>query len=138
MAGFLAKFQTVVHNYDRLQVNIGNFQVKWVIERGNFGEVKLDKEKSMGAEYALKVMKKVGDTSSAFFSEERDIMARNSSPWLTKLDYAFQDGQHLYLAIEYHCGGHLSSWRGWTTTSTRIVSGSTQPRSLSVSTTSTR
>ena len=26
--------------------------------------------------YALKVMKKVGEMSSAYFSEERDIMAR--------------------------------------------------------------
>ena len=45
--------------------------------------------------------------SSAFFSEERDIMARNNSPWLTKMDYAFQDGHYLYLAMEYHCGGDL-------------------------------
>ena len=76
--------------------------------------------------YALKVMKKVGEMSSAYFSEERDIMARygqcnvmyvsichilhcvrNTSPWLTKLDYAFQDGAYLYLAMEYHCGGDL-------------------------------
>ena len=34
VAGFLAKFQTVVHNYDRLRVNIGDFQVKRVIGRG--------------------------------------------------------------------------------------------------------
>ena len=45
--------------------------------------------------------------SSAFFSEERDIMARNNSPWLTKMDYAFQDGHYLYLAMENHCGGDL-------------------------------
>ena len=32
---------------------------------------------------------------------------RNTSPWLTKLDYAFQDGAYLYLAMEYHCGGDL-------------------------------
>ena len=94
VAGFLAKFQTVVHNYDKLRVNIGDFQVyipdslfryffknqivqvKRVIGRGNFGEVKLAKERSSGAVYALKVMKKVGEMSSAYFSEERDIMAR--------------------------------------------------------------
>ena len=29
VAGFLAKFQTVVHNYDKLRVNIGDFQVKF-------------------------------------------------------------------------------------------------------------
>ena len=35
-------------------------------------------------------MKKAGGTNSAFYEEERDIMARTNSPWLTKLDYAFQ------------------------------------------------
>eukprot|EP00092_Neocalanus_flemingeri_P040694 GFUD01044305.1.p1 GENE.GFUD01044305.1~~GFUD01044305.1.p1 ORF type:complete len:1862 (+),score=644.25 GFUD01044305.1:78-5663(+) len=109
VAAFLAKFQAVVHSYHKLRVNIGDFQVKRVIGRGNFGDVKLAKEKSSGAVYALKVMKKVGDNTSAFFSEERDIMAKNNSPWLTKLDYAFQDSNFLYLAMEYHCGGDLLS-----------------------------
>ena len=40
--------------------------------------------------YALKVMKKVGENVPSFYCEERDIMARTASPWLTKLDYAFQ------------------------------------------------
>ena len=73
-----------------LRVKIGDFQVKRIIGRGNFGDVKLAKEKSTGHVYALKVMMKNGDSTAAFFSEERDIMAHNSSPWLTKLDYAFQ------------------------------------------------
>ena len=90
VAGFLAKFQTTVQSYNKLRVNVGDFQIKRIIGRGNFGEVKLAREKSSGGVYALKVIKKSGDRSSAFFSEERDIMARNCSPWLTKLDYAFQ------------------------------------------------
>jgi hypothetical protein len=36
------------------------------------------------------VVKKAGEKVSAFYEEERDIMARAASPWLTKLDYAFQ------------------------------------------------
>ena len=40
-----------------------------------------------------KVMKKVGGTNTAFYEEERDIMAKTTSPWLTKLDYAFQVGE---------------------------------------------
>ena len=40
--------------------------------------------------YALKVMKKVGENVPSFYCEERDIMARTTSPWHTKLDYAFQ------------------------------------------------
>lgn len=38
----------------------------------------------------MKIMKKTGDKNSAFYEEERDIMARSTSSWLTKLDYAFQ------------------------------------------------
>ena len=61
-----------------------------MIGRGNFAELKLAKEKSTGNVYALKVMKKYGGQNSAFYEEERDIMARATSPWITKLDYAFQ------------------------------------------------
>ena len=76
----------------------------------------------------MKVMKKVGENVPSFYCEERDIMARTTSPWLTKLDYAFQvqtrlskvwlssegnfvfqDSAHLYLAMEFHCGGDLLS-----------------------------
>ena len=93
MVAFLAKFQSVVHSYHKLRVNIGDFQVKRVIGRGNFGDVKLAKEKGSGAVYALKVMKKGGDNTSAFFSEERDIMAQNNSPWLTKLEKTLKPQQ---------------------------------------------
>ena len=103
----LIKFQSIVQSYHKLRVNIDDFDIKRVIGRGNYGDVKLAKEKSTGAVDALKVMKKTGDNVSVYFAEERDIMARNTSPWLTKLDYAFQDSGFLYLAMEYHCGGDL-------------------------------
>ena len=73
----------MVCNYDSLRFNICDFRVKRVIGRdifGGRGEAKLAKETSTGAVYALKVMKKVGDMSSAFFTEE------NVSPWLTNLN----------------------------------------------------
>ena len=74
------------------RINIGDFDVKRIIGRGNFADVKLAREKSSGNVYALKVMRKGGENVSAFYEEERDIMARATSPWLTKLDYAFQVG----------------------------------------------
>lgn len=43
----------------------------------------------------------------AFYEEERDIMAHASSPWLTTLQYAFQDMKNLYLVMEFHPGGDL-------------------------------
>ena len=55
VVGFLAKFHSLVQNYSKLRVNVGDFHIKRVIGRGNFGEVKLAKEKSSGGVYALKV-----------------------------------------------------------------------------------
>jgi citron Rho-interacting kinase len=34
-------------------------------------------------------------------------MAHASSPWLTLLQYAFQDMHNLYLVMEFHPGGDL-------------------------------
>ena len=48
--------------------------------------------------------------SSAFFENERNIMANGSSPWLTALEYAFQDHENLYLVMEFHPGGDLLSF----------------------------
>ena len=44
-----------------------------------------------------------------FYEEERDIMAKATSPWITKLHYAFQDTHVLYLIMEFHAGGDLLS-----------------------------
>jgi len=36
---------------------------------------------------------------------ERDILTATKTPWLVRLLYAFQDAQHVYLAMEYVPGG---------------------------------
>jgi len=36
---------------------------------------------------------------------ERDILTATKTPWLVRLLYAFQDVQHVYLAMEYVPGG---------------------------------
>ena len=36
-------------------------------------------------------------------------MARANSQWLTRLQYAFQDADNLYLVMEFHPGGDLLS-----------------------------
>ncbi|PNF24300.1 hypothetical protein B7P43_G11905, partial [Cryptotermes secundus] len=45
--------------------------------------------------------------AAASYEEERDIMAHATSPWLTSLQYAFQDMHNLYLVMEFHPGGDL-------------------------------
>ena len=44
---------------------------------------------------------------SAFFWEERDIMANANSEWIVKLFFAFQDKDYLYMIMEYMAGGDL-------------------------------
>lgn len=36
---------------------------------------------------------------------ERDILTATKTPWLVQLLYAFQDTEHVYLAMEYVPGG---------------------------------
>lgn len=36
---------------------------------------------------------------------ERDILTATKTPWLVRLLYAFQDREHVYLAMEYVPGG---------------------------------
>uniref|UniRef100_A0AAY5ETQ3 non-specific serine/threonine protein kinase n=1 Tax=Electrophorus electricus TaxID=8005 RepID=A0AAY5ETQ3_ELEEL len=46
-------------------------------------------------------------SDSAFFWEEREIMAFSNSPWIVQLYCAFQDERHLYLVMEFMPGGDL-------------------------------
>ncbi len=44
---------------------------------------------------------------TACFREERNVLIRAKSPWITSLHYAFQDRSRLYLIMEYYPGGDL-------------------------------
>ncbi|XP_016391778.1 rho-associated protein kinase 2-like isoform X5 [Sinocyclocheilus rhinocerous] len=46
-------------------------------------------------------------SDSAFFWEERDIMAFSKSHWIVQLCCAFQDEKYLYLVMEFMPGGDL-------------------------------
>lgn len=43
----------------------------------------------------------------ACFREERDILLHGSKDWFTRLHYAFQDSENLYLIMDYYLGGIL-------------------------------
>jgi len=60
--------------------------------------------------YAMKLLSKfemIKRSDSAFFWEERDIMAHAGSEWIVELHYAFQDANYLYMAMEYMPGGDM-------------------------------
>ncbi|XP_064619813.1 citron rho-interacting kinase-like [Lineus longissimus] len=112
IAQFVERSKAVIEEIRKLRISPDDFEMKRVIGRGHFGEVKLVREKVSGDVYALKTLRK-NDTLSqqhvAFYEEERDIMAKACSPWITQLQYAFQDHHNLYLVMEFHPGGDLLS-----------------------------
>lgn len=80
------------------------------IGRGAFGEVELVRHKGTKQVYAMKMLSKyemLKRSDSAFFWEERYIMAHAASDWIVKLHFAFQDDQYLYMVMDYMPGGDL-------------------------------
>lgn len=43
-------------------------------------------------------------SESAFYWEERDIMAHANSEWIIQLHFAFQDVKFLYMVMDYMPG----------------------------------
>ena len=60
--------------------------------------------------FAMKTLSKsemVSKSEQAFFWTERDIMAKNTSPWIVTLYHSFQDSKNLYMVMEFMPGGDL-------------------------------
>lgn len=72
-----------------LRVNVQDFNVRTLIGKGYFGNVHLVVENHTGDVYAMKKIKKSVVTTSQV-KEERDIMSKRCSDWITNLQYAFQ------------------------------------------------
>jgi len=87
-----------------------DFNLIKVIGRGAFGEVQLVRHRFTNKVYAMKLLSKyemIKRSDSAFFWEERDIMAHANSEWLVQLHFAFQDNKYLYMVMDYMPGGDL-------------------------------
>lgn len=87
-----------------------DFNLIKVIGRGAFGEVQLVRHKTMSRVFAMKLLSKfemIKRSDSAFFWEERHIMAHANSQWIVQLHYAFQDHKYLYMVMDYMPGGDL-------------------------------
>ncbi|XP_069584203.1 rho-associated protein kinase 2 isoform X2 [Ranitomeya imitator] len=107
---FLNRYEKVVGDVRQLQMKAEDYDVVKVIGRGAFGEVQLVRHKTTQKVYAMKLLSKfemIKRSDSAFFWEERDIMAFANSPWVVQLNCAFQDDKYLYMVMEYMPGGDL-------------------------------
>uniref|UniRef100_A0A3Q0RV41 Rho-associated protein kinase 2 n=1 Tax=Amphilophus citrinellus TaxID=61819 RepID=A0A3Q0RV41_AMPCI len=107
---FLNRYEKVIGQIRDLQMKSEDFDRVKVIGRGAFGEVQLVRHKASQKVYAMKLLSKfemIKRSDSAFFWEERDIMAFANSPWVVQLCCAFQDDHYLYMVMEYMPGGDL-------------------------------
>jgi len=108
------KFNDFIKPYfnklQQLQLKASDFESLKIIGRGAFGKVELVKAKENGNIYAMKTLNKLEmlrRAETSFYREERDILLHGSKDWFTKLHFAFQDADALYLVMDYYIGGDL-------------------------------
>uniref|UniRef100_A0A674N2D5 Rho-associated protein kinase 1 n=1 Tax=Takifugu rubripes TaxID=31033 RepID=A0A674N2D5_TAKRU len=107
---FLNRYKETINKIRDLRMKAEDYEVVKVIGRGAFGEVQLVRHKFTSKVYAMKLLSKfemIKRSDSAFFWEERDIMAFADSSWVVQLFFAFQDDRYLYMVMEYMPGGDL-------------------------------
>uniref|UniRef100_A0A8C9SL69 Rho-associated protein kinase n=1 Tax=Scleropages formosus TaxID=113540 RepID=A0A8C9SL69_SCLFO len=107
---FLNRYEKMMGRIRELQMKLDDFERVKLIGRGAFGEVQLVRHRASQKVYAMKRLSKfemIKRSDSAFFWEEREIMAFSNSPWVVQLCCAFQDDRHLYMVMEYMPGGDL-------------------------------
>ncbi|KAJ2931136.1 hypothetical protein H1R20_g5909, partial [Candolleomyces eurysporus] len=92
----------------RTKLKVDQFHIIAQVGQGGYGEVYLARKQDSGQVCALKKMRK----RTLFKMDEirhvlveRDILTATKTPWLVSLLYAFQDPEHVYLAMEYVPGG---------------------------------
>lgn len=107
---FLNRYRESILDVELLRMRADDFTNIKVIGRGAFGEVQLVRHKYTKKVYAMKLLSKcemIKRSDSAFFWEERDIMAHANSEWIVQLHFAFQDSKFLYMVMDYMPGGDL-------------------------------
>ncbi|KAL1123816.1 hypothetical protein AAG570_001587 [Ranatra chinensis] len=107
---YMQRYDGLAADIKKLRMKTDDFTLIKVIGRGAFGEVQLVRHKSTQKVYAMKLLSKfemIKRSDSAFFWEERDIMAHANSKWIVQLHFAFQDHKFLYMVMDYMPGGDL-------------------------------
>ncbi|XP_021494085.1 serine/threonine-protein kinase MRCK gamma isoform X2 [Meriones unguiculatus] len=110
VAQFLSWASPFVTKVKELRLQRDDFDILKVIGRGAFGEVAVVRQKDSGQIFAMKMLHKwemLKRAETACFREERDVLVKGDSRWVTALHYAFQDEEYLYLVMDYYAGGDL-------------------------------
>ncbi|XP_023391591.1 serine/threonine-protein kinase MRCK gamma isoform X1 [Pteropus vampyrus] len=110
VAQFLSWASPFVTKVKELRLRRDDFEILKVIGRGAFGEVAVVRQRDSGQIFAMKMLHKwemLKRAETACFREERDVLVKGDSRWVTALHYAFQDEEYLYLVMDYYAGGDL-------------------------------
>lgn len=92
----------------RTKLRLNSFHIITQVGQGGYGEVFLARKRETGEVCALKRLRKrvlVKMDEVRHVLTERDILTATRTPWLVRLLYAFQDADHVFLAMEYVPGG---------------------------------
>ena len=92
------------------KMSANNYESLSIIGRGAFGEVHVCREKKTGEIVAIKKIKKdvlQHKNQIKHTMDEQDFLSKVKSPWIVKLKASFQEGDYLYLVMEYLPGGDL-------------------------------
>lgn len=93
-------------------LSLWDFDIIRCLGEGSFGQVALVRKKDTRKIFALKVIKKKNINKISRVEDaltERNILLASKSPFIVKLQYAFQSERCLYYCIDYAAGGELIS-----------------------------
>lgn len=95
------------------KVTIDDFDLIKVLGKGSFGKVMLVRKKDTKEIYAMKTLRKaalIKRNQIEHTATERQIVQKIDHPFLTKLHFAFQTTDKLYMVLNYMGGGELFFW----------------------------
>ncbi|KAM8986095.1 myotonin-protein kinase-like [Ara ararauna] len=107
---FLRWAEPLAARVQELQLQRSDFEILKLIGRGAFSEVAVVRMKESGQIFAMKIMNKwdlIRRGEVSCFREEREVLVHGDRRWITRLHFAFQDSQCLYLVMEFYVGGDL-------------------------------
>ena len=92
------------------KMSASNYESIAIIGRGAFGEVHVCRNIKTKEIVAVKKIKKdflLSKNQIKHTLDEQDFLSKVNSPWIVELKASFQEGDYLYLVMEYCPGGDL-------------------------------
>jgi serine/threonine kinase 32 len=93
--------------------SLDDLDVLKALGEGAFGQVRLVQHKKTGEQLALKIISKekcIRRRYGPYIVAERQLMGELRYPLIANLRFAFQDDDHLYMAMDFMPKGDLRRW----------------------------